>query len=340
MTGTQLATPPSPARILETLTAFQHSSCLKGAIDLGLFTVISEGHHTVSKLAARIGASERGTRILCDFLAVDGFLTKTDGMYGLTQESAVFLDRKSPAYLGTAALFLSQLHTRHYFDDVARLVREGHTIGDHEGTVGREDPIWVDFAHSMAPMMALPAQVIAGILQTRETGACKVLDIAAGHGLFGIAVAEENPLAEIWALDWPAVVAVAAGNAAAHGVAERYHTISGSAFEVEFGSGYDVVLMTNFLHHFDRAACVDLLKKVRASMNPGGRVATFEFVPNDDRISPQMPAQFAMIMLAATPGGDAYTYPELASMYEEAGFARSERFPVPPTEETLVISYA
>jgi 2-polyprenyl-3-methyl-5-hydroxy-6-metoxy-1,4-benzoquinol methylase len=293
----------------------------------------------VSALAAKIGASERGTRILCDFLAVDGFLTKADGGYGLTRESAVFLDRNSPAYLGTTALFLSQLHTRHYFDDVARLVREGHTISDHEGTVGREDPIWVDFAHSMAPMMALPAQVIAGILETRKGGACKVLDIAAGHGLFGIAVANENPKAEIWALDWPAVAAVAAGNAAAHGVAERYHTISGSAFEVEFGSGYDLVLMTNFLHHFDRPTCVGLLKKVRASMNPGGRVATFEFVPNDDRISPQMPAQFAMIMLATTPSGDAYTYRELASMYQEAGFARSEKFAVPPTEQTLVISY-
>ncbi len=62
--------------------------------------------------------------------------------------------------------------------------------------------------------------------------------------------------------------------------------LPGSAFDVEFGGPYDTVLLTNFLHHFDKPTCVSLLKKVRASLKPGGKAATLEFVPNEDRVSP------------------------------------------------------
>lgn len=330
-------TPPTPAPIFETLTAFQHSACLKGAIDLDLFTAIAEGHDTVSGLAGHIGATERGTRILCDFLTADGFLEKQDGRYSLPPMSSIFLDRRSPAYLGTTASFLSQLHNRHYYDDIAAVVRTGHSAAK-DGTVGPEDPIWVDFAHSMAPMMTLAAQGIASKLAS-DGEAQKVLDIAAGHGLFGIAIAEKNPRAQVYAVDWRAVLDVARENAAKRGVEERYHCIAGSAFEVDYGNGYDVALLTNFLHHFDHATNVELLRKVRAAMKPGGVAATLEFVPNEDRVSPHIPAQFAMVMLASTPAGDAYTFAELESMFREAGFSRSESHALPPGEQTLIVSY-
>jgi ubiquinone/menaquinone biosynthesis C-methylase UbiE len=338
MATTQPNTFPSPAPILETLTAFQRSASLKGAIDLDLFTAIGEGHTTVPEIARRIGATERGVRILCDFLTTDGFLDKENGNYSLPPVAAMFLDRRSPAYLGTTASFLSQLHNRHFFDDMAEVVRSGHSAEKY-GTVGPNDPIWVDFAHSMAPMMAISAQGIASKLGAEAGEPWKVLDIAAGHGLFGVAIAEKNPNARIWALDWEAVLEVAQQNAAARGVSDRYHRIPGSAFDVEFGSGYDIVLLTNFLHHFDQPTCEQLLRKVRAALKPGGRVATLEFVPNDDRVSPQMPAQFAMVMLASTPAGDAYTFREFDGMFRNAGFSRSEAHALPPGEETLILSY-
>jgi 2-polyprenyl-3-methyl-5-hydroxy-6-metoxy-1,4-benzoquinol methylase len=131
---------------------------------------------------------------------------------------------------------------------------------------------------------------------------------------------------------------VARENAARRGVADRYSTIEGSAFEADFGDGYDIVLLTNFLHHFDPPTCESLLRKVYASLKPGGRAATLEFVPNEDRISPPMAASFSMMMLASTPSGDAYTFSEFDRMFRNAGFSRSEIHPVPPTEESLIIS--
>lgn len=122
-------------------------------------------------------------------------------------------------------------------------------------------------------------------------------------------------------------------------MSDRYNTIPGDAFDINFGSDYDVALLTNFLHHFDPQTCEKLLKKVHAALADGGRAVTLEFILNPDRISPPVPATFAMMMLGTTPCGDAYTFEELERMFANAGFKRSEFRPLPPTPQQLVISY-
>ena len=222
------------------------------------------------------------------------------------------------------------------FLDLTSTVKNG-TIADAEGSTKPENPIWVEFARSMAPMMAMPAEMIAKTIGAAEGKKWKVLDIAAGHGLFGVTLARHNPNAEIVALDWPAVLEVAKENAAAAGVANRYRTLPGSAFDVDYGSGYDVILLTNFLHHFDVPTNEKLLRKVHAALAPGGRAVTLEFVPNDDRISPPMSAKFSMVMLAMTVGGDAYTFAEYQKMFGNAGF-KSCALHTPPMAEQLVVA--
>jgi hypothetical protein len=98
--------------------------------------------------------------------------------------------------------------------------------------------------------------------------------------------------------------------------------------------------LTNFLHHFDPPTNVKLLKKIRAAMRTGGRVATLEFVPNEDRVSPPMAAAFSLIMLATTPSGDAYTFRELEAMYREAGFDQVTAHPIPRAPHTVVLGVA
>lgn len=158
----------------------------------------------------------------------------------------------------------------------------------------------------MMPMMVPAAEAIAERLAPGES--MRVLDIAAGHGAFGIALARRSPEVEIVAVDWEPVLGLAEQNAKASGVHDRYRTIAGDAFSVDYGSGYDIVLVTNFLHHFDAATNTTLLKKINAALKPGGRVTVLEFVPNPDRVSPPMPASFSLTMLAETTGGDAFTF--------------------------------
>lgn len=328
----------SPLLFFNTVNAYQRTAVIKAAIELDLFTAMSEGLNTAQSLAQRCETSERGMRILCDYLVVVGFLTKEAEHYSLTPDSAIFLNQRSPSYVGNAIEFLLSPLLTEGFKDVAAAVRKGGTLMPEAGTLAPEHPVWVQFAQAMAPMMALPAQLIAQLVDTDSSRTLKVLDIAASHGRFGIAFAQHNPNAEIVAVDWPNVLEVAKENAQAAGIGDRYRTIAGSAFEVEYGSDYDLVLLPNFLHHFDIATCEKLLKKVHAALAESGRAVTFEFIPNEDRVSPPEAAAFSMVMLATTPNGDAYTFAEFERMFSDAGFSQSELHPLPPTLQQVVIS--
>lgn len=330
-------TQPTPALLFDTIGAYQRTEAIKAAIELGLFTSIAAGNSSVEKIAEACGASQKGTRVLCDFLVIIGFLTKQDDNYSLTPDSAMFLDQKSPAYMGTVIEFMLSPMLTDNFKDLTAVVKKGGTISE-EGTIAPEHPVWVKFARAMAPMMAMPSQLMAGLVDPNADKRLKILDIAAGHGLFGLAFAKRNPQAEVTAVDWLSVLSVAQENAQAAGVSDRYHVRPGSAFEVDYGTGYDLVLLTNFLHHFDPQTCETLLRKVHGALADGGRAVTLEFVPNPDRVSPPQAAAFSMMMLGGTPGGDAYTFAELETMFRNAGFAGSECHELPPTIQRVVIS--
>ncbi len=330
---------PTPQLFFQTVNAYQRTEGLKAAIELEVFTAIGEGKTTADEIAERSSASERGMRILCDFLCVLGFLTKNGRSYELTPESALFLDKRSPAYLGGSLEFLLSPMLTDGFKDLTGAVRKGGTVASEEGTIAPEHPIWVMFARAMTAMTAMPAQLMANLVDEKADRKLKVLDIAAGHGLYGIAFASKNPRAEVVAVDWPNVLELARENAVKAGVSDRYQTNAGSAFDVDYGSGYDLVLLTNFLHHFDPATCETLLRKVHAALADGGRAVVLEFVPNEDRISPPETAPFSVVMLASTPAGDAYTFPELDRMCGAAGFARSEIHQLPPSIQQVIIAH-
>ena len=336
--STSAAQQPSPQLFFQTINAHQRTEALKAALELEVFTAIGEGNTTAAEIAKRCQTSERGMRILCDYLTIMEMLTKQGDRYGLTLDSATFLDKRSPAYLGSATEFLCSPMMFENTKRIADAVRKGGTVMEDEGTVSTENPVWVKFARGMAPLMAMPAQLMAKLVDPQPAGKLKILDIAAGHGLFGIAFATNNPEAEVTAVDWPGVLEVAKENAQKAGVADRYHTNPGSAFDVDFGSGYDLVLLTNFLHHWDPPTNETLLRKVHAALADGGRAATLEFVPNEDRVTPADAAGFSLIMLMGTPSGDAYTFSQLERMFANAGFSRSTVHPLPPTIQTVVIS--
>jgi len=330
--------PLTPGIVFESLQAHQKTAALRAAIELDIFGAIGKGCHDVGSIARHASASERGIRILCDFLVVCGLLQKTDGRYKHTPSSAAFLDPASPHCLASMARFLTLPALREPYEKLADIVRDGRTILAGAGTVEPENPVWVEFAQSMAPMMAPMAGPLGAVVLQGRRGPMRVLDIAAGHGLFGIEIAKQNPQAHVTGLDWAPVLRVALENARKAGVHDRYNMLPGSAFDVDFGEPYDAVLLTNFLHHFDLDTCVSLLKKVRTALRPGGCAATLEFVPNEDRVSPPMPAGFALAMLTTTAAGDAYTFRELAEMHARAGFGPATAHPIPTSPHTIVMA--
>lgn len=330
---------PSPALFFDTINAYQRTDALRAAIEIDLFSQISAGRRTPTELAAACNAAPRGVRILTDYLTTIGFLRKDGDRYDLTPDAAAFLTRSSPAYLGGALEFLLTKQLRDCFVNLTAAVRRGGTAVSEEGTVSHDNPIWVEFARAMGPMMQLPAKLLVDLVGGDSQRPLRILDVAAGHGLFGIAFAKHFVNSRVTALDWPNVLAVAAENAKSAGVADRHALLPGSAFEVNWGGQFDIVLLTNFLHHFDLATCEQLATKTLASLAPGGRAITLEFIPNADRVSPPAAASFALTMLATTARGDAYTFAEYERIFARAGFARSEFHPLPPTTQQAVVSY-
>ena len=332
------ANQPNPLRIFQMLNAYQQTEALRAAVELDLFTPLCEKSLTASELGSCIRASERGTRILCDFLTIMGLLAKNDSRYALTPEAQTFLNRKSPAYMGSALQFLCTPFHRAHFAALAETVRRGSPSLENEVSTTPENPIWVQFARGMAPLRAASAEFIADLLNAGAGLPWKVLDIAASHGMFGITIAKNNPNARIVALDWANVLEVTKENAGKAGVQDRFSTIAGSAFDADLGNDYDVALVTAFLHHFDPPTNERFLRRLHDALKPGGVVVTTEFVPNEDRISPPQAAAFSLTMLANTPAGDAYTFRQLDQMFRNAGFSSSELHENPRMLDNVIIS--
>ena len=334
-----MSTPaPSPVPIFDALNAYTRTEALKAALELDIFTAIAQSDGSVRAIARRCEAAERGVRILCDLLTIGGLLTKIGARYACTVDTGAFLVKTSRAYLGATVEFMLSAELVDGFRDLAGAVRKGGTTLSPKGTMEEQHPVWVKFARTMGPMMAPAAEFMAPLVDPRADAPIRVLDLAAGHGLFGIAFAKRNAQARIVAQDWAPVVEVAQEHARQAGVSDRYAVLPGDAFQVELGTGYDVALLTNFLHHFDAPTCETLLRRVAHCLKPDGVAVTLEFVPNDDRVTPPATARFAGVMLATTAAGDAYTFREYDAMLCNAGFTRNTLHSIPESTQSVILS--
>lgn len=329
---------PSFPLVWDAFTGYQRTAALKAAIELDVFSHIAAGADEIEGLAKRCQAAPRGLRALLNHLVVDGFLTRDGTRYGLSPTAATFLDRSSPVYLGSAATFIASPMIIEAFNRLTDSVRRGSTAIADEGTLAPEHPVWVDFARAMGPVAGFTAMLLGGLLEVAEAPGGKVLDVAAGHGMFGITLARLNPRLEVTALDWKNVLAVAEENARTAGVSERFRKLEGSAFEVPFGRDYDLVLLPNFLHHFDPPTCEKILAKAATALAPGGRVVIVEFVADEGRDGPPEAIRFSLVMLATTPAGDVYTFSEYERMAHNAGLARATLHELSPSPARVIIA--
>lgn len=329
---------PSPQRFLETINAYHQTAAIKAAVELNVFAAIAAGAALPSAIAQQCHASERGIRILCDHLTLIGFLTKEGDSYDLTPDTATFLVPSSPAYMGGILEFMFSPSLVDGFAKLTQAVRQGGTALSQAGTMEAEHPVWVKFAEAMVPIMASPAKLAAELLSVPAKPNARVLDIAAGHGMFGILLAQKHPNVELVSQDWANVVEVARKNAHKMGLADRHKTLPGDVFNIDWDGRYDVIMLPNFLHHFDEQTCVAILKKARAALTEEGYVATIDFVPNEDRVSPPPSASFALVMLATTAKGDAYRFSDYDRMCKAAGLANNTMTALLPTAQTLIVS--
>jgi SAM-dependent methyltransferase len=314
---------PNPERILRTMWDYAPPLIVAAAVKLRIFDFLAEQPRTEGELAAGTGASLRGIRSLLSGLVGLNFLAKeTPDRYTLTPESSAFLVSGKPGYLG--GMFANAQNLVPAWLGLAETVRSGRPVdalNQEEGAA-----FFKELVVSLFSMNLPAAQTLGKILGVGEAGKpLRILDLAAGSGVWGIGVAQASPLATVIAVDWPQVLETTRRFAAQAGMADRFSYIGGDLASVDFGDGYDIAILGHILHSEGERQSRELLRKTFGALVPGGTVAIAEFLVNDDRSGPPMGVIFGLNMLLRTEEGDTYSFPEIGRWLAQAGFLEPQR---------------
>lgn len=317
---------PQTASPLEQLMqmnfAFAPSCIMTAALRLGVFSHLAAGNNTAVDVARAADASARGTRMLLDALTGFGLLSKSDERYELAPHARQYLVRESPDYVGGLS------ESGRMFEAWMRLdecVRTGSPVQRVEAKEHAEDffPMLVRTLHvvNREPARRTAQALGAG----RQSKGLRVLDVAAGSGIWGIAFAEADTQARVTAQDFPGVLPTTREYVRRHGLEERFDYLAGDLKEVDFGEGqYDVALLGNIVHSEGEESSRELFGRLHRALRPGGRVVVIDMLPNDARTGPPYQLIFALNMLVNTERGDTYTLAEYTRWLHEAGFPRVE----------------
>ena len=318
----------TPERIMQFAWGYAPPLIIEAAVRTGVFDLLDPDPRSVAELARQTGASARGLTAILNSLVGLKLLARVDERYALTPESAAFLVSSKPDYRG---LFF-QHHTEQLlpqWQHLAEVVRTGRPVTrtNHEDDGAGH---FAQFVESLFPVSFAAAHALGEHLGIPKASApVSVLDIGAGSGVWGIALAKQSPQVVIRAVDWPRVLEVTKKVAAQHGVAERLTVVPGDFHETDFGHGHRVAVLGHILHSEGRDGCRRLLQKTLTALAPGGTLAIQEFVPSDDRTGPPLALLFAVNMLVNTEAGDTYTFAEMSGWLREAGFSNPRRLEVP-----------
>ena len=327
--STPVAAPVTPERINQLAFGYAPPLILEAAIRHHVFDVLDSGPKSVAEVSKATGASERGLATIMNVLVGLEFLAKEEsGNYRLTPESAAFLVSTKPAFQGG---FLRHASTQlipnwlHLADIVA--------TGKGVEAVNQEGPgaeFFKKFVIDILPVSLPAAQILGKSLKLESaTAPVKVLDIAAGSGVWGIGVAMASPHVRVTAVDWAEVIPVTQKVAARFNLADRFTYISGDLGTVDFGTGYNVATLGQILHSEGKQRSRELIAKVFASLAPGGTIAIAEFLVNADRTGPVNGLLFAVNMLVATENGDTFSFEEISTWLKEAGFVNPRTLDAP-----------
>ena len=318
----------TPERIMQLSWGYAPPLIVEAAVKHRLFDLLDGSPKTAPQLAKEARVSVRGVTAICNALVGLRLMARDRGRYTLAPESAAFLVSRKPAYHGAFFRHIStQLIPKWLaLDETVRTGRSVVSVNSEKK--GAE--FFAEFVEAIFPLSYSAAKALGEHLQIpKAKKPVAVLDLAAGSGVWGIALAEQSPLVRITAVDWPAVLPVTERIAQRHGVADRLTVIPGDLLKVRFGKNHQVATLGHILHSEGRARSRKLLKKTFDALAPGGTIAIMEFLVNHDRTDPVIGLLFAVNMLVNTEAGDTFSFEEISGWLREAGFVRPRLLQVP-----------
>lgn len=316
-------------RLQELGFAYAPPLIISAAVSNKVFDTLGNGAKTAEQLSKETGASVRGLRAIMDALVGLDLLKKDrKGKYSLTPESEAFLISNKP---GTVAGFfrsiLPQLNSR--WLRLSDAVRDGRpVVAVNQEADGTE--FFSQLVENIIPMSYPGAQKLGDHLKVANAkNDIRVLDLAAGSGIWGIALAGKSPRVRVTAVDWAGMIPTTKRVTEKFGVRDRFDFVEGDLLQADFGKGYDIATLGHILHSEGEQRSRQLLKKTFGALKPGGTSAIAEWLVNDRRTEPTHSLMFAVQMLVNTECGDTFSFNEIRNWLEDAGFKKVRKLEAP-----------
>src|SRR5437879_7823249 len=309
----------TPERLMQFGFAYAPPLIIGAATANKVFDTLASGGKNVEEVSRKTGASIRGLRAIMNALVGLELLKKNGDKYALTPESEAFLVSNKP---GTLAGFFSMNRVRlmQQWMKLDEIVRTGRPA-EARNQEGPGTEFFSELVENIIPMSYGSAQALADHLKlAHATNQVRVLDLASGSGIWGIVLAQKSPQVQVTAVDWAGMIPTTKRITQKFGVADRFKYIEGDIGTVDFGNGYDIATLGHILHSEGEERSRHLLKKTFGALKPGGTIAIADWLVNDERNEPPPSLVFAVTMLVNTEKGDTFSFNEIKSWLEEAGY--------------------
>ena len=319
----------TPERLMELSFGYAPPLIISAGVSNKVFDSLEDSPKTSQQVAEKTGASARALQILMNALVGLDLLKKNrQGKYSLTQESAAFLlDNRPATHAGFFGTIAPQLISR--WLRLSDIVREGRpAVAVNQETEGTE--FFSQLVENIIPMSYPAAQKLAEHLKlSKAKDKIRVLDLAAGSGIWGIALAQKSPRVRVTAVDWPGMIPTTKRITQKFGVGDRFSYVEGDILEASFGADYDIAILGHILHSEGEKRSRELLKKTFRALKRGGVIAIAEWLVNNERTEPTHALMFAVQMLVNSEKGDTFSFDEIKSWLGEAGFEKVRKLDAP-----------
>jgi ubiquinone/menaquinone biosynthesis C-methylase UbiE len=325
--STTPSAPVTPERIYQLAWGYAPPLVLEAAIRHHVFDVLDAGSLSLHRIHEATGASERGLSAILNFLVGFDFLRKdAEGNYSLAPESAAFLVSTKPGFQGGLIRHTSEQLLPKWLQ-LNRVVETG-IPAESVNQQGPGSAFFHEFVNDIFPMSYHVAQELAQELKLYDaSGLVSVLDLAAGSGVWGIALAQSSAQVQVTAVDWPEVIPVTKATVARFGLTDRFSFVEGDLREADFHGEHNIATLGHILHSEGVERSKALLQKTFMALAPGGIIAIAEFLVNADRTGPMNGLTFAVNMLVNTDCGDTFSFEEISAWLTEAGFIDARTIP-------------
>jgi ubiquinone/menaquinone biosynthesis C-methylase UbiE len=297
--------------LMEMGHGYQRSMVLFAALDLGVFSALSEGPSDVLRLARRIVADPHRLAILLNALVGVGLLGKKGRTYWNGEIANRFL---ADGPRSKASILLHHRDCWPEWTNLSGKIRKGGKAP------GKRKGYQENFIRGMEDNARERAVFVAKRIPLREGE--RVLDLGGGPGTYAVEWARRYPGARLTVFDTPETLAVTRKILKEKGASRLVALREGDFLRDRLGGPYDFIWISQILHAYSEKECVSLLRKVRKSVSPGGRVAVQEFLLEESGTFPPGPAFFSVHMVAVTERGKAYTSREIVSLFRAAGYRK------------------